>query len=495
MSSTRILLLALFACAPASKDKREKPLETEFTPPVLSAVVAVPTVLDAELFEAGYGIHQKGIRLAASGTAEVQLACTLSSDEAEVHTFSGAAAREWTLVVRGLLADSRYDCLARAFVGEAQATSIAFDFRTAARPNGAVTLSVDAVPGYESSAYTLLNTWVDADPFPNRRVVVVDPEGRVRWSWFLDNPSGGGIDFSLMADGEHFLVGGGTEYEPTVVDMAGEIVFKSPDPTIGFTYHHHAAELPDGGLLTLSKTVEGDHSGFAIVVISPVTGEVTWSWNSQTAVDRLQMIPDGSPDPYHSNSVSFVDDSEGSGAWVSLRHPSQVIRIDRDSGDVTHILGRGGDFRLLDANGGLLPDDAWFSGQHDPEFDFPKVLVHDNGVLRVPEQSSVMELELDLDALTATVLWTWDEPGWFEPVFGDADRLPNGSVLVTRGACWDGCVAYNLDDERPSNYVEVEPISGEVVWRLDHQSYFGTYRAERVDGCDLFANTRYCPNP
>ena len=85
--------------------------------------------------------------------------------------------------------------------------------------------------------------------------------------------------------------------------------------------------------------------------------------------------------------------------------------------------------------------------------------------------------------------WEFTEEGWFETIWGDVDRLPDGHVLITRahcGTCQPASAAR-------TQLVEVDPATNEVVWRLvmEAQDDAG-YRAERVDGCAIFANARYC---
>ena len=98
---------------------------------------------------------------------------------------------------------------------------------------------------------------------------------------------------------------------------------------------------------------------------------------------------------------------------------------------------------------------------------------------------------VDADAKVVTVDWMWSEPGWQEDTLGDIDDLGNGRVLITEAHpdCWSPQNGLN------SNIVEVDQATGEVASRLtfpnaDHT----TYRAERYDGCTLFASTTHCPD-
>jgi len=130
--------------------------------------------------------------------------------------------------------------------------------------------------------------------------------------------------------------------------------------------------------------------------------------------------------------------------------------------------------------------------QHDPEVSLPYLLVHDNGEARVggTNYSRVVEYELDIENRVVTKRWDWTEPGWYETVFGDADRLPGDHVLITQGHCF---ICPHGDPSRYSALTEVDQSTDEVVWRLSmEEPQPGLYRAQRLDGCELFSNRKYC---
>ena len=46
-----------------------------------------------------------------------------------------------------------------------------------------------------------------------------------------------------------------------------------------------------------------------------------------------------------------------------------------------------------------------------------------------------------------------------------------------------------------SRVIEVDQPTGEVVWRAAFETEdFLTYRAEKVDACDVFPDVRFCPD-
>jgi hypothetical protein len=174
-----------------------------------------------------------------------------------------------------------------------------------------------------------------------------------------------------------------------------------------------------------------------------------------------------------------------------LRQVSQLHRLDPEAGERVWSLGPGQDFQLLYSDGTPAPASEWFFGQHAPKVQGDRLLVYDNGVGRPREAySRVVELRLDEAARTATLLWSYREDGWYTPIWGDADWLPDGDVLVVRAVC----AACGAGPRERTQLMQVDPERGEVVWRLTHDEVQDTgYRATRLGGCDLFANRQLCP--
>jgi len=465
-----------------------------------SAVEASPAVSSAVTLSVVGNpllVTEQVVRVRVGEASDIVISCDHEALSGERHRVVRSTERLLVVPLGGLLADSRYTCTAD--VESAHATRVLdFEFQTQPLPEGLPTLTMTRSPEFSPEGYTLFNVYTEVPPLKDIAVVLVDPEGRIRWYWFLESVSGAGIDVALTAGG-HFLIGGGNHLIPTVVSPSGEVVWQGDGvPAVGEDYHHHAGELDSGELVLLTGDVNGANGdtwkGFGIEILDPVSGDRTWTWASQTAVDRgqLQIPAVHVEDPYHANSATVIDDDLGPAVWVSLANLNSVVRIDRDTSDLTHSLGIGGDFMLFDALGQpVVEASSWFYGQHDPEFDLPRVLLHDNGHQRPGElYSRVLELELDLVGREARVTQDWREEGWYEPILGDADRLASGNVLVSRGRCWNFCGSGGVGD-RLSNIAEFAP-PGEVVWKLEFGEDQGVYRAERIDGCALFNNIAYC---
>ena len=132
------------------------------------------------------------------------------------------------------------------------------------------------------------------------------------------------------------------------------------------------------------------------------------------------------------------------------------------------------------------PPAAQFNNAHDPEMHADgSVLLYDNGAVNPtppPGQayhSRVVEYQLDETTMTATR--TFEFPGdfsvddwyanhWYTPIWGDADRLENGNILVTAG----------MRSPTLSTRVFEVTRSGRVVWELTFPPNYGTFQAERV---------------
>ena len=439
--------------------------------------------------------------ISLSEPAVPQVICTLDADSDEVHTFVGEQEGQLIAVEGvGLLANEDYSCVASA--GE-RSLDVALQTRPSALE---ADWTVTGSPEDSQGAYTLFNLF-NAGDIQDHKLIIVDPQGRVRFVYRIGATGSGGVAFSALPTQQLLLAGGGDGMHPTLIRWTGEVAEEWPATTTGGVFHHDVEYQPDTDTLATLVTTEREtetfpkrsFTGFKIEVRDLGTQAPSWAFDSdQDDLNALLPIFLGD-NPLHANAISLLDDTQGPAAFISLRDPDTVVRVDRQDSSISWMLGIGGDFDLIDADGSPLPDADWFFGQHDPELHLdatpPTVLVHDNGTLRpgVPGFSRAVELALDLDEMTATPTWEWTEDGWYETAFGDADALPGGNVLIAQGHCYF-CTESTPD--RRSAIVEVDREHtgpDAVVWRLDFgEEESGIYRAERVDGCALFHNAKYC---
>ena len=430
--------------------------------------------------------------IALSSEADVAVACALDSDPSEVHLVEATGADHYTLDIGGLLQDSLYRCEAVAVCPTSQLPGAEAEVLTerasAETPTATAAFSDDL---QMTGIYTLTNAQPDCTGGPDRDqwLVIWDPLGRPRWLYQLPPDLNVGIEARWHGDA---LVWGGGDHSagaPARVDLFdGEIDKTSFPGASSLVFHHDGKQLPDGRILTTSETLEQPWASFQLHVVDPETDTVDWSYHSDQAVNQGAITPYGyydTEDPWHLNWADVVGDQ----AIVSLCHSWMIAGIDIPTSQVSWRFGVNGDFALQDADGAPLGWEDFPQCQHGLEFDGESLLVYDNGSLN--KWSRAAEFSLDFDAKVARRTWLWTEPGWFETSLGDVDWLTedHSRVLVTKAhpECFSPSPA------SVSEIVEVDQATNTVVHRLTFdEPETANYRAERIDGCDIFRNGAYC---
>ena len=413
----------------------------------------------------------------------------------ETHAMSSDTSAPFhTLKFNGLLADARYDCEAALSCGESTEKPYTFFFKTDPLPDHVPDIQTQTMNTEATSGgYVVYNQQAACGENGQMYFYLADPEGRIRWYYETPGISGSGsMDLEVTYIGDDLFLWGGGEHDatPRLLDIDHSVAYVSYYPGAGQAgYHHDVLMTSDGQLMGI---VDEDNSqnaatwtGFGMVRHDMDKQAVTWSWDSQSAVDAGTLPPDiwNWGDPYHANSFAEVDDAAGYGFYVSLLYEQSIVRVDQKSGEIIYTLGRNKDFSLIDVDGNSLDNGGWFQGLHSVEANDDRVMLLDNG--NGTSGSRVVEYQVDPVNMTATLVWEWGEEGWYDPTWGDADELPNGNVLVTISN--SGCNSHN------HAILEVARETGEIVWRLDTQDgALSSYRASYIEGCDIFANSRYC---
>lgn len=408
-----------------------------------------------------------------SEAVDTYFECAADDDEAEVFQADVAATEEPTAVFYGLRPDTDYTC----GIGAAGAALALTKEVTTGQWPDVPSLDAAGDTAAMQGAYTLFNSGPTCDLASPQQVFIVDPEGRIRWMWTVPEEATGDIDTSLLPNG-NVLIGGGVG-SPNRGDGAIRELgldwtehFKRGRPVSGTDYTHQVEQMEDGQLLSLVwQNVDGAYgrfSGFGVEILDPATGQASFDWNSQSAVDA-GTLPSGSEgtDYFHANNAEwFPDDPEGPSFWVSLASRNQFVRLDRATGEITWKLGQGGDFTLYDLVGDEVLDGAgWWEFQHANSMELledGQVLLHfyDNGYSR--GWSRLLDVKVDPTTKTARVVWEWTEPEWVERNGGDHDVLPGGHRLATQGHC----ACCDESGDRESTVTEIDPTTGDVVWRL-----------------------------
>jgi hypothetical protein len=458
-----------------------------------SAPVASELLRGVEVVGTGHPLMWT-LRASVSRPARLEVTCTSPVEPEESLRFSSP---EPEVVALGLLADTPYTCAVTAIDADGAEMAGEVAFTTGSLPD---TLPAVAVADDDGSNqdYILYNT---RKPLT---FVVVDRDGRVRWFQELsgDEAEGDiGIELAWLPDRQELLACGGSALDPRRELLSGEETWRAPPPrwTEG-VYHHDCRLLDDGGVVALETDPvvwDGvDLKGAAIREYGP-DGDLRWEWTTQHGMDTGALWvgafgPGIDMDPWHANALGWMDDPQGPAAYLSNFDLGQVVRIDRDTGLVTWTLGPDGDFEVLDADGRPAGADAWFDGQHGIDWwtdaDGLHALVYDNGLSK--KRSRVLEYAIDPEARTATLVWAFVEPEWYTPLWGDADRLPDGQVLVVKGHCQE---CSGVLGAGRSEIVLVDPEAGTTPWRIRFAAAGdAVYRAQRIGACELFANARFC---
>lgn len=459
-----------------------------------------------------------------SAAAPFRLTCDEQGGKAERHVVTRSAALLSNITLRGLKGSTPYSCVAELTDGS-NVRSTAVTFTTGAVPSDLyLPKLVAGADRLTQTGYILYNYGYSGGVRKSSNyLVLLDPEGNVRWYYkgpTRDGVGGGDVDLTYLGN-DKFLYGGevNNHYPPTIIGLDKTTQFKGQSASMSATdlptnYTHDTGISSDGAsvyyindanIANVSPNQPAGTtyvSGFVLKKLDIATNTVTWAWDSVNDGYSKGELPDPfapyssqdelKNDPYHANSLTDQQESDGRYLYVGLRNQNAILKIKESTKEVKWRLGLGGDFRLLEADGSPATQDTrWFFNQHDAKAVGNSILVYDNGWDRTvyggTAYSRALRLELDQVNMTARIAFEYSEPNWIEPIFGGLDWMPDGNYLLAIGH-----TGYNGNTGHNSSILELSP-AGKVLWRVDFATpQDGLYRAERIDPCAIFANTRYC---
>lgn len=278
---------------------------------------------------------------------------------------------------------------------------------------------------------------------------VVDAQGTTRWHFGVENTM---LDPSVVFAAAKPRPDGSTiflrDYAISAVDELGEETFRLDSDTLGVEgLHHDFVVLDNGNFLTMTfvfADVEEPGGGTEYVVADSILevtpkGEIVWEWNMFDHLD-INRRPEGfeelvvnpqnglaAKDWTHSNGLVYEPETDS--VLVSVRHQDWLVRIDRSTDEIVWRLGFEGDFELTEG--------SWFWHQHSPQWQPDGSLLlydnglHDPGVPAEEESSRAVRYVLNEETMTVAQVWEDEEEPFMAPIAGDADRLEDGTYLVT----------------------------------------------------------------
>lgn len=388
---------------------------------------------------------------------------------------------EHRVLVIGMHAETAYQIRAvsesETGTGSAEGT-----FTTGALPENIPQASLTAKNFDKMEAgWTLMN--IEFGRSAPAKVVMYDEQGLPVW-YFIDGThadSRGDVATALV--GDRVLVGPAIGEPAREVDLSGEVKWSGPAQSTKELQTHEFGKTESGNYLfnvELDKAIEGGTTHIddqLLQELSPELG-VVWSWN---LFDHVPAV--GTREELcHGNALSL--DLAGNFAYYNCRYLG-LLKLDRASGEIIWRLGGTYDQQSLGAGDFTYdPPESQFSDAHDPEIhDDGSVLLYDNGGYGSSSgtkfHTRVLEYQLDETKHTATRIFefpgdfpvdAWYKNDWYTPIWGDADRLENGNILVTAG----------MRSSSLSTRVFEITRQGEVVWELTFPPNYGSYRAERL---------------
>ncbi len=327
-------------------------------------------------------------------------------------------------------------------------------------------LTVDVVDASRMEPGWTLFSVADASDPSDMHVVIIDAQGRYRWTYSVGTHYYGAGAELLVTD--YGLVVGNAMHRSQIASWEGSEVWMLQAPA-----HHDLRISPfhEDHVLYLGTAAEGcstvEHTA---VELDMNTREVVWEWRICDWWTPRVAYNNWS----HLNTIEPFPNERA--VLISSRQQDALFKVNRDTSELEWVLGMDGDFAMDPAD--------YFLRQHAPEIQPDgTILLLDNGLgqhespldgVAAREFTRVLQFELsfhtDGTPDRADVIWEYTDENVFALNRSEADRMPGGNTLIHY--CW----------VQPDEHLilrEVTP-AGETVWNVSTPPDIASYRSERI---------------
>jgi len=322
---------------------------------------------------------------------------------------------DYRTLLLGMVPATDYHFRVTAVAGNSSCQSEDFVLTTEPMPNGVTEATFDAaLPDQIAPGFLITSE------FTSGLIVIYDHEGNLVW-WYQASGSGGQgqnqMSRAKMTHDGKYMVGrnanpsggnGGTILRVTMDGLTEDSISLASG-------HHDFTTTPDNGIVFIAGSADNCDE------IVKMAEDGTFTPIFQVA-DAFGDLGGGGGDLCHTNSIHY--NAEDETFSFSVLNQNAYVKITAD-GTLLWVLG--GSDSHFDGDG------AEWNREHGHHMVAPDRLLffNNNGTGGGGGgQSLAIEVELDLDQMSATRLWTY-EGGSSSMTLGDVQRLANGNTLVT----------------------------------------------------------------
>lgn len=305
-----------------------------------------------------------------------------------------------------------------------------------------------------NKAYTGTTLFSDTHDSDNSKIVEVDMNGNVVWKHMIPRQlvkgATVGPDVELLQNNNVlFVMSNSGVYE---IDRNGTTVWSYLDPKVS----HDADRLANGNTLVVFGN--NDTKADAQVKEVNTAGKIVWEWYAKDVYGN---------DPRFKNTE--MQGWTHANAAQRLRNGTTMINLRNFYLTI-----------IVDVSGKVLKEYDWSKFGKDTDPHEPEIHEDDNTLL-VCLQNDAPYVAVEINMANEEVIWTYNNSNL--RTARDADKLPNGNVLIV--AVDKGGTGNTNTNDDISTMIEVTP-AGEIVWRLDlekkpvgnNPGWF--YKAQRV---------------